>query len=73
MTVKQPRDPWTEEVRRAAYVAVELAASRRLASERTFVYFLRTASAHGLTMAELCAASGLDEAAVLELTHPQAA
>jgi hypothetical protein len=73
MSVKQARDPWTEEVRRAAYVAVELAAAKRTACERTFVYFLRTASAHGLTLAELCAASGLDAAKVLELTEPAAA
>lgn len=73
MRVRQDPDPWSQEVRRAAYVAVELAATKRKASERTFIYFLRTALAHGLTLAELCDASGLDAAELLRLTEPAAA
>lgn len=66
-------DPWRDEVRRQAYVAVEIAATRRVAADRTLGYYLRAALAHGLTVAEVCEASRLDELTVMRLTDPAAA
>lgn len=72
MSMTHPADPWRAEVRRQAHVAVKVAAARRTAADTTLAYFLRTALGHGLTVAEVCKASGLDEATVLQLTDPAA-
>lgn len=66
-------DPWRAEVRHQARVAVQVAAARREASDRTLAYFLRKALAHGLTLDEVCDAGDLDRNTVLRLTDPAVA
>ena len=73
MTSLTQPDPWTQEVRRSAYIAVQVAAAKRVASEHAFIYFLRTAQSHGLTVGELADAAQIDEAEVMRLTEPAAA
>ncbi|MGZ4621490.1 MAG: hypothetical protein ACXVGF_04620 [Blastococcus sp.] len=64
---------WTEQVRREARIAVEIAANRSAACERTLAYFLRCAIAHGLTVEECCKAGNLDRETVMRLTDPAVA
>jgi len=73
MSLPRQVNPWTQEIRRAAFHAVRIAAVRREAGDRTLRYFLRSAQAHGLTTGELCRASGLGADEVLRLTDPAAA
>ena len=73
MSLPRQVNPWSQEVRRQAYVAVQIAAAKRTACERTFRYFLCSARAHGLTAQELSRASGLGYDEVLRLTDPAAA
>ena len=67
-----PRDPWREEVRNQARVAVEVAVLQHQAATRTLAYYLRRALAHGLTIDEVCTAGRLDHDAVLRFTDPGA-
>lgn len=64
---------WTDEVRRAAVVAVQIAAARREAGDRTFRYFLRTALGHGVSVAEVALAAGLSRDEVVRLADPAVA
>ena len=73
MSIGTPRDAWTQEVRRAALVAVRIAAAKREAGDRTLSYFLRSAMAHGLTLDDLCRAGNLSPEDVLRLTDPAVA
>lgn len=66
-------DPWREEIRRQAYVAIQVAAAKRVATERVLAYMIRKAIGHGLSVEECCEAGDLDRAAVLELSDPAAA
>jgi len=66
------QDPWTDAVRREAWIAVEIAATQREASERTLAYYLRCAISHGLTVDDCCRAGDLDRATVLRMTEPTA-
>lgn len=66
-------DPWRAEVRRQAYVAVQVATTRHEAATHVLGYYLRRALAHGLTIEQVCEASDLDRARVLELTDPAVA
>lgn len=73
MRIGHTADSWTDAVRREAFIAVQLAAAKRIACEHAFVYFLRTAQSHGLTVAELAEAAGITESEVERLTEPAAA
>jgi hypothetical protein len=55
------------EVRRQARIALRLAAT---SDARTLGYYVRSALAHGLTVAEVCDAGRLNPAEVLRLTDP---
>lgn len=63
--------PWTDEVRRQAFLAVRIAVMRG-ACDRTLGYFLRLALAHGLTVDEVLAA-GVAPEALTRLTDPAVA
>jgi hypothetical protein len=75
--VARPVSSWTEEargiavdlVRHAATCRAE-AARRQAEATRALAYFLNCAQAHGMTTAELTAASGLGADEVLALTDP---
>lgn len=66
----QPCDTWTDEIRRQAWLAVEIAATRREEADRALGYYLRAALSHGLTVADVCIAGDLDEQTVMRLTDP---
>src|SRR5690349_23790510 len=53
-------DPWKAEVRRQAFLAVRVASTRRVATDRVLAYYLRSAIAHGLTVEECCEAGRID-------------
>jgi hypothetical protein len=61
--------PWTDEVRRQAWIAVRIAATGH-AHERVLAYYLRSALAHGLTVDEVCYAGNLSPNTVRLLTRP---
>lgn len=66
-------DPWTDAIRREAWIAVEIAATQCEAAQRTLAYYLRTALSHGLTVDDCCRAGDLDRDLVLRMTNPVAA
>lgn len=66
-------NPWTCEVRRQAWIAVSIAASRRVVSRRVLAYYVRSALAHGLCVEEVCQAGNLSPDEVLEMSEPAAA
>lgn len=68
-----PGDPWTQEVRRAALIAVEIAAAKRAGCDRALRYFVRSALSHGLTVDEVARAGALPPADVVALADPMAA
>jgi hypothetical protein len=61
---------WTDQVRRNATHLIANAARCRREADEALTYFLRTGAAHGMTTAELAAASGLDADEILAITDP---
>jgi hypothetical protein len=61
--------PWTDEVRRQAWIAVRIAATCH-DDERVLAYYLRSALAHGLSVDEVCYAGNLSPETVRRLTRP---
>jgi hypothetical protein len=66
-------DAWSDEVRRAALIAVEIAGNKHRAAERALRYFLKSAIAHGLTLAEVAEFARLTTDEVVALTDPAVA
>jgi hypothetical protein len=75
MILHDTSDTWRQEVRQQAYNALRVATLREndVTPPHVLAYYLRSALAHGLTLLEVCAASGLCSSAVLELTDPAVA
>lgn len=66
-------DPWSAAKRREAWIAVEIAATRREAAERTLAYMVRAAISHGLTVDDVCTAGDLTREHVMQLADPAVA